>query len=267
MIKMKVTNKTIVVTGAGAGMGREIVLEILRRGGRVAAVDINQASLEQTKQLAGEKAKDVSLHVMDIRDQAAIEALPQTVIQHHGSIDGVINNAGVIQPFIPVSELDMDKVRFVMDVNFYGTLYFVKSLLPYFEQAPEAHIVNVSSMGGFLPVPGQSVYGASKAAVKLLTEGLHSELKDSHIHVSVVFPGAIKTDIMINSKVDRGPSAGDNEKMADKITTAPAAAKMIVDGMEANKYRIFVGNDSKLMDLLYRIMPKKAAAIIAEKLK
>ena len=82
-----------------------------------------------------------------------------------------------------------------------------------------------------------------------------------------MFPGAIKTDIMTNSKVDRGPSAGDNEKMADKITTAPAAAKMIVDGMEANKYRILVGNDSKLMDLLYRIMPKKAAAIIAEKLK
>ena len=264
---MKVHQKTIIVTGAGSGMGREIVLELLNRGARVAAVDINEETLRETQQIAGNKAARLSLHILDIRDETAIQKLPENVIEAHGSLDGVINNAGVIQPFVPVSEIDMEKIRFVMDVNFYGTVYMVKTLPPYFEKNTEAHIVNVSSMGGFLPVPGQSIYGASKAAVKLMTEGLHSELKDTHIRVSVVFPGAINTNIMENSQVDRGPSAGDNEEMANKITTAPAAAKIILDGMENDKYRIFVGNDSKLMDLFYRVMPKKAAAIIAEKLK
>lgn len=264
---MRVEKKTVIVTGAGSGMGRELVLELLNRGARVAAVDIREDSLEETRSLAEANASRLSLHVLDVRDEVAVQSLPENVRAFHGAIDGVINNAGVIQSFVPVAEIDMDRIRFVMDVNFYGTLYMVKALLPYFEKNQEAHIVNVSSMGGFLPVPGQSVYGASKAAVKLLTEGLHSELKDTPIRVSVVFPGAIRTNIMENSQVDRGPSVGDNEKMASKITSAPAAAKIILDGMEKDKYRIFVGNDSKVMDLFYRLMPKKAASFIAEKLK
>ncbi|HRD39265.1 MAG TPA: SDR family NAD(P)-dependent oxidoreductase, partial [Bacteroidia bacterium] len=70
-----------------------------------------------------------------------------------------------------------------------------KSFLPHLLKRPEAHIVNISSMGGFLPVPGQSIYGATKAAVKLLTEGLRSELLDTNVRVTLIFPGAIGTNI------------------------------------------------------------------------
>jgi short-subunit dehydrogenase len=76
-----------------------------------------------------------------------------------------------------VNELGYEAIERVMNVNFYGTLYMTKTFLPHLLTRPEAHVVNVSSMGGFLPVPGQVIYGASKAAVKLLTEGLHSELQ------------------------------------------------------------------------------------------
>ena len=117
-------------------------------------------------------------------------------------------------------------------------------------------------MGGFLPVPGQSIYGASKAAVKLLTEGLHSELTDTNVRVTVVFPGAIATNISQNSGLD-APSveeAGDMPKF--KMTLPADAARIIVDAMEKDAYRVCVGSDSKMMDRLCRLMPERAAGII-----
>ncbi|MFA7529726.1 MAG: SDR family oxidoreductase, partial [Bacilli bacterium] len=181
---MLVKNKVIAVTGGGNGIGREIALLLLEKGAKVAAIDINKDYLDQTAELAGEKNGNLSLHVIDITDREAVEALPEAIIAKHGAVDGVINNAGVIQPFVKVADLDYKKIEFVMNVNFYGTIYMVKSFLPYLLKRPEAHIVNVSSMGGYLPVPGQSVYGASKAAVKLLTEGLYAELKDTNVKVT-----------------------------------------------------------------------------------
>ncbi|WP_305954202.1 SDR family oxidoreductase [Paenibacillus sp. FSL H8-0259] len=123
-----------------------------------------------------------------------IGALPEQVIDQHGKVDGIINNAGIIHPFLKVNELEYDKIKLVMDINFYGTLYMVKSFLPYLLKRPVVHIANVSSMGGFLPVPGQTIYGASKAAVKLLTEGLRAELKDTNVKVTLVFPGGVSTN-------------------------------------------------------------------------
>ena len=140
-----------------------------------------------------------------------------------------------------------------------------RAFLPFLLKRPEAHIVNTSSMGGFLPVPGQTVYGASKAAVKLLTEGLHSELLATQVHVTVVFPGAIATNITVNSGVTlQVPSAAESKI---KMTSASNAAAMIIDGMEKNKYRVLVGSDAKMMDFLYRLMPERAARMIYTQMK
>lgn len=254
---MLVKEKTIIVRGAGAGMGRSLTMQLLKRGAQVAALDISEAGLEETKSLATKYGDKLSIHVLDITYEKAVYQLPEKVKEHHGSVDGIINNAGIIQPFVDVNDLEMDRIRKVMDINFYGTLYLVKALLPEFLKRPEAHIVNVSSMGGFLPVPGQSIYGGSKAAVKLMTEGLHSELKDTNGNVTIVFPGAIKTDITKNSGADREMTAED-EARAQKITTPEEAATIMIDGMEKNKYRVLVGKDAKLMDFLCRLMPKKS---------
>jgi len=196
---MKVQNKTILVTGGGSGMGRELVLNLLSKEAKVFAVDINEANLLETVVLAAEKKDSLNTFVADITDKASVEALLNKTLARYGCVDGIINNAGIIQPFIKVNELGYDAIERVMNVNFYGTLYMTKTFLPHLLTRPEAHIVNISSMGGFLPVPGQTIYGASKAAVKLLTEGLHSELTDSNVKVTIVFPGAVNTNITKNS--------------------------------------------------------------------
>jgi short-subunit dehydrogenase len=259
---MKVLGKTIVVTGGGNGMGRELTLLLLKRGARVAAVDINEATLKETAALAGDQQGRLSTHVVNITDREAVAALPAAVIQAHGAVDGVINNAGIIQQFVKINDLDFKDIERVFNVNFWGMMNMTKAFLPYLLKRPEAHIVNTSSMGGVLPVPGQTAYGASKAAVKLFTEGLHSELLGTAVHVTVVFPGAIATNITANSGIAMTIDASSAKASNIKMTTPQAAAETIVNGMEKNKYLILVGSDAKMMDFLYRLMPERAAKMI-----
>ncbi|MBS3973565.1 MAG: SDR family oxidoreductase [Actinobacteria bacterium] len=265
---MKVAGKAVVVTGGGNGIGRELAFDLLGRGASVAAVDISEAGLQETASLAAERKDKLSTHLIDITSRDAVESLPSAVIEAHGKVDGLINCAGIIQPFVKLNELEYEAIERVMNVNFWGLLYMTKTFLPYLMDRPSAHIVNISSMGGFLPVPGQTVYGASKAAVKLLTEGLHSELRETSVRVTIAFPGATATNISSNSGVDFSASAGSNQKAPKiKTTEASEAARIIIDAMERDAYRVLVGQDSKMMDWLCRLMPERAAAIIYKQMR
>ncbi len=259
---MKLKDKVVVVTGAGSGMGRELALELVRRGAKVVALDIHAATVEETARLAGSAVTALTL---DVTDRKAVAALPARVESLIGPVDVLINNAGIIQPFVPINELTLEQAEKVMNVNFYGPLAMVKAFLPSLLKRPEAHILNVSSMGAYAPVPGQSVYGASKAAVKLLTEGLRSELRETNVGVTIVFPGAVATNITTNSEIEMPAVSADASSF--KQTSAIDAAKMMVDAIEKGKPRITIGKDATMMDRLSRINPVFAANLIYKQMK
>jgi short-subunit dehydrogenase len=263
---MQTSNKVIVVTGAGSGIGRELTLQLLKKNAKVAGVDIHENALVETQTLAGVGDDRFKGFVLDISDKTKADALPNEVIRHFGSVDGIVNNAGIIQKFIHVNDLAIEDIHRVMNVNFFGTLYLTKAFLPHFLQRPEAHIVNISSMGGFIPFPGQTIYGAAKAAVKLLTEGLYAELKDTNVHVTVVHPGAIATNITENSGLGK-PKAEANAQQSKMALPAPRAAEIIIKAMEKNKYRATVGKDAMMLDILYRISPRFATNFIGKMMK
>lgn len=260
---MRVSGKVWVVTGGGSGMGRELVLQLLTAGGRVAAVDLRPDALQETAQLAA-AGQRLSVHSVDVTDRSAVEALVHDVLAAHGGVDGLINNAGIIQPFVPVKDLGYDDIGRVLEVNLMGTMHMIKAFLPVMLERPEAHIANVSSMGGFFPFPGQSVYGASKAAVKLLTEGLYAELLDTRVGVSVIMPGAVNTAITENSGVAT-PMADAASGMP--MTSAVDAARIMIEGIEKDRLYIFVGKDARLMNLAIRIAPRRAIGVIQKKMK
>ena len=174
-------------------------LQLLKKNANVVGVDIHENALAETQKIAGVGDKRFKGYVLDISDKSKADSLPEAVIKHFGAVDGIINNAGIIQKFIHFNDLTIEEIYRVMNVNFYGTLFLTKAFLPHFLLRREAHIVNISSMGGFIRFPGQTIYGAAKAAVKLLTEGLYAELKDTNVKVTVVHPGAIATNITENS--------------------------------------------------------------------
>jgi short-subunit dehydrogenase len=264
---MKVTGKVIVVTGAGNGIGRQVALACIRRGARVAAVDISQDGLDRTVELAASGDR-IATFAVDLTDREAVHALPQQVTDTLSAPDGVINVAGIIQPFVRIAELDYDAIQRVIDINLHGTIHVVKAFVPILLERPEGHLANVSSMGGFLPVPGQAIYGATKAAVRLLTEALYAELLDTSVGVSVVFPGAVSTDISANSGVEVSRAGAEDGEGASFPTTSPEdAATMILDGIEADKLHILVGRDARLMSLANRLAPRRSTHLITNRMK
>jgi len=264
---MQIRDKVFIVTGAGNGIGREVALQILENGGHVALVDIDKEGLKKTYDLAKKfKTNKISLHQVDITKLEQVESLKNEVIKIHGDVDGLMNIAGIIQPFQKLIDLDYQKIYQVMNVNFYGTLYMIKTFLPLLIIRPCAHITNISSMGSFIPVPGQTIYGATKAAVDQLTIGLRTELKNTNVNVTLISPGAVATEIAKNSKAINLTSTTHNKNPKIKSISPKKAAKLIVNATLNNKHHVKIGNDAKFMYYLSRFVPNYALKIIYKKL-
>lgn len=261
---MQLASRTFVVTGGGNGIGREVVLELLRRDARVAAVDLSADGLAETARLAG-AAERLSTHVVNVGDREAVEALPDAVVAAHGHVDGLLNVAGIIHPFQRIGELPIETLERVMQVNFWGVVHTVTAFLPLLKARPAAALLNVSSMGALAPVPGQSAYGASKAAVKLLTEGMQAELQGSTVAVTVVFPGGVGTNITGNSGVSIERSV-ESSSAASSLTTPADAGRQIVDAVAAGAPRLVIGKDARALDRLARLMPTRVGGIIAKRM-
>lgn len=262
---MDFKDRVVVVTGAGGGVGQQLVLQLLKEGAFVAAVDINLDALEKTKERVLDKSANVSIHVADITDRKRVCELSIEVNRQYGHIDILINNAGIIQPFCTLFDLEMEVIERVININFFGMLNMTRTFLPYLAAQGKGYIGNVSSMGGFLPVPGQSIYGASKAAVKIATEALRMELSETDIGVSLIIPGGIETDIKKNSGLKEVNNVEDEKKSSGiKLTSPEKAAETIIQGIKKEKAKILIGSDSALMDLLYRVMPQKAGKLISK---
>lgn len=264
---MQVANKVFVVTGGGNGIGREVVLGLVARGARVAAVDLSESGLAETARLAAAAQDRLTTHVLNITDRAAVEKLPDEVVAEHGQVDGVLNVAGIVQRFARVPELSFDEIERVLAVNFWGVVHLAKVFLPVLLTRPEASLVNVSSMGALAPVPGQSVYGASKAAVKLLTEGLYAELRGTSVAVTIVFPGGVATNILGNSGVAMTRRSAPSSGTKSKLTTPGDAARQIIEAVEKGSFRVRIGSDAHLLDRLSRLMPQRSTALIADRMK
>lgn len=266
-LDMDVKDKVFVVTGGGNGMGREVVLGLLERGARVAAVDLREDALAGTVQLAAAGQGRLTTHALDVTDRTAVLALPDAVVAAHGQVDGLLNVAGIIQKFVKIQELGFEDIERVMNVNFWGVVNTTKAFLPHLMERPASAVLNVSSMGGFLPVPGQAAYGASKAAVKLFTEALYAETRGTSLAVTVVFPGGVGTNITANSGVEI-PNMAEMEAGKERKTVSPAdAGRQIIEGLEKGAFRVRIGGDAKFMDRFARLSPRRATELIANQMK
>ncbi|MCM0619474.1 SDR family NAD(P)-dependent oxidoreductase [Nocardioides bruguierae] len=260
---MDIVGATVVVTGGADGIGRRVVEALLEGGARVAAVDRGADGLARLETDLGVGDR-LSTHVVDVTDRAAVLALPEQVADALGPADALVNVAGVVHDFTPVADLSFEAMERVMDVNYWGTVNTTKAFLPVLESRPAAALVNVASLGGLVPFPGQTAYGASKAAVRLFTEGVRAEHQGTGLHVAVVLPGGTATDITTNSGVTSGPTADAADSRAARYLTSPeAAAAKIVGAITHERPRVTIGKDAALVDLLGRVAPATAVGLVA----
>mgnify|MGYP001038426713 FL=1 len=261
---METQGKVFVVTGAGNGIGREVALALLASGAKVAGLDIKSDWLEETAGRAGAHASRFAPFVVDITHRKDVLALPKKVASALGPVDGLVNVAGIIQPFVRINDLEFDDIDHVINVNLHGPLNLIKAFLPGLLSRPEAKIVNVSSMGSYAPVPGQTLYGATKAGINLLSEGLRSELRGSTVSVCVVYPGAIGTNIAANSGLDMSGAA---EASTRKVVAPKDAGAAIVRAITKDEKRILIGQDASVMWHANHLSPDLAATLIYNGMK
>jgi NAD(P)-dependent dehydrogenase (short-subunit alcohol dehydrogenase family) len=250
---------TAVVTGAGSGIGRALAQKLAAMGSALALADINEAGLLETAASLRGKTSELTTHVVDVADEAAVRAFAEDVAARHGRVTLLINNAGVAL-LGTFEEISLDDFRWLMDVNFWGVVYGVKYFLPILKRQPRAHIVNLSSVFGIVAPVGQSAYAASKFAVRGFTEALRHELAGSSVFVSCVHPGGIHTDIARRARLGANASeALRQESIArfDRLTpnSPEMAAVRILQGVERREPRILVGGDARQIDLLQRLRP------------
>lgn len=259
-------NKVVALTGASSGIGRALALQLAKHGSHLALADVNEKGLAETVALLPASSK-VTTHSVDVANREQVYQWAEDVVKAHGGVDVVINNAGVAS-HCTVEDIGYDDFNWVFDIVFYGVLYGTKAFLPHLRQRPEGHIVNISSVNGFFPFPGNGPYNCAKHAVKALNQTLIQELHGSSIHITSVHPGGIKTNIVRNSRIIKPLETGmTKDRFAarfDKIagTTAEDAATIIINGILRNKQRLLVGKDAYVLDALTRIFPQGFSNVV-----
>src|SRR5229473_7921824 len=248
-----------VVTGAGSGIGRALAQQLAAAGSAVALADIDEAGLLETAQALEKKSALVTTHVLDVADEAGVRSFAEDVSGRHGRVTLLINNAGV-SLHGDFDEVSLDDFRWLMNINFWGTVYGASYFLPILKRERRAHIVNLSSVFGIIAPAGQAPYAASKFAVRGFTEALRHELEGSNVCVSCAHPGGIRTPIARHSRLGSATPASKREENIARFErlarTAPeAAAARILRGVERREPRILIGPDARQVDILQRLRP------------
>ena len=266
-----------VITGAASGIGAALAVNLAKRGMALALVDLNAAGLEATATQARAAGVKVSTHVLDVSDCAGAAALPAAVLEQHGRVTVLVNNAGVALGglFEQVSEEDFD---WLMSINFGATVRLTRAFLPVLAREPAAQLANVSSIFGIIAPPGQSAYAASKFAVRGFSESLRHELEmsNSPVGVTLVHPGGVRTSISENARLSKSLNEAEVKReqanWRSLLSLAPEkAAEIIATAIARRDARVLVGNDAKGAALVQRLFPvsywKHVARDLARRIK
>ncbi|WP_328856272.1 SDR family NAD(P)-dependent oxidoreductase [Williamsia herbipolensis] len=260
--------KTVVVTGAGSGIGRSLAVQLAGKGARLALSDVNLDAVSETVALCGKAGAEAAPFTVDVADRDAVYAHAEDVRSRFGGANVIINNAGVS---LSASIVDMtwDDFDWIMGIDFWGVAHGTKAFLPDLIASGDGHVVNVSSVFGLMSIPAQSAYNAAKFAVRGFTGSLRQEMISAghNVGVTCVHPGGIKTGIVRNGR-QSGEFAQDLKVKDDNFqkiafTRPETAAKKIIKGIEKNKPKVLIGPDARLFDALPRLLGGRYQDVMA----
>ncbi|MEJ7795775.1 MAG: SDR family NAD(P)-dependent oxidoreductase [Nocardioides sp.] len=261
-------DRVVVITGAGSGIGRALALNCAARGSLLALSDVDENGLAETVNLAKNAgAREVHSTPLDVADRAAFAAYAAEVAEHFGRVNVVVNNAGVALTG-DFEELTYDDMDWIVGVNFWGVVHGTREFLPHLIASGDGHLVNISSLFGLISMPSQSLYNATKYAVRGMSEALREEmLVAGHpVGVTVVHPGGIKTHIADNSRISGDASRRDTvELFNEKLARMPAerAAEIIARAVLKNQARCLVGIDAHALHHFAKLTGSRYQDVIA----
>ncbi len=224
-------SKTILITGVSSGFGRALAEEALRSGHRVVGTVRSDAAVATFE--ARDPARAFA-RILDVTDFAAIDRLIAEIETSVGPIDVVVNNAGYGHEGV-MEESPLEEMRQQFEVNVFGAVAMIKAVLPFMRQRRRGHILNITSMGGYITMPGITYYCGSKFALEGISEALGKELKPFNIAVTAVAPGSFRTDWAGRSMVRTPRKIADYDPLFDPIRQAreEKSGKQLGDPLKA----------------------------------
>ena len=269
MPALDVTGRTSVLTGAAAGMGAETAKLLAARGARLALLDRDPdglAALAASLPGAGH-----TVHVVDVTDDTAVAAAAADIAATHGAVQTLITCAGSSM-LGSIDQLTVDEMRWLMDVNLWGTVTVTKALLPALRVSPAAHITHLVSVYGLAAPAGRIPYAMSKFAVRGFSEALRHELEGSTVTVGAVYPAGVKTGIVLRGRYADAldPAVADRAARAQAAmyrTEPTDAAERIVHATITRRARTMIGREARVVDLLARVAPTRYWAAMRRPLR
>lgn len=244
------------VTGAGSGIGREIALELARKGTRVIAVDLQADTAEKTAVACTEVGPEAEGRACDVADLDAVRSLAETVHAEHGPLDVLVNNAGVGMS-ARLTDMSMDDWHWIRGINLDGVVHGCHTFGPAMLERGRGHVVNISSGLGYTMRATEPAYVTTKAAVLALSQCLRADWAASGVGVTAICPGVINTPILDGTRFLGGQAdTVDRTRKAFRRGHPPElVARDVVVAIRKDKAVVPVGWESKLGWWAHRLLP------------
>jgi short-subunit dehydrogenase len=254
----QIQGKVVVITGGSDGIGKALVELYLNKGAKVATCARNYEKLYQLQ--SAHTGKPLFIHATDVSKEIDCRGFIDAVIKEFGTIDILINNAGVSMRAL-VQDVDLDTIRRVMDINFWGTVYCTKFSLEHIVKN-KGTIVGVSSIAGYRGLPGRSGYSASKYAVNGWLEALRTELLESGTNVMWVCPGFTSSNIRNAALNSKGESQGESPMDEGAMMSSDECAIHIATAIEKRKRTLVLTFTGKRAVFMNKFFPSLADKLV-----
>lgn len=253
-------NKVVVITGGSSGIGKALAFAFGSRGSRLLLTGRSKQELDHAVQELNQKGIEAVGVQADVSKEADNKRMAEAAIQHYGTIDILINNAGISMRAL-FEEVDLNVVKQVMDINFYGVLYATKYCLPEIKKN-KGSVVGISSIAGFRGLPGRTGYSASKFALNGFLEVLRTELLKTGVHVLTACPGFTSSNIRKRSLTKDGTVQGESPRNEQKMMTAEECAEHIYKATVNRKRTLILTTQGKLAVFLNKWLPSLADKMV-----
>jgi dehydrogenase/reductase SDR family protein 7B len=253
-------DKVVVITGGSSGIGRALAEKFGREGGRILITGRNQAELNNAVADLQQKGIAIAGFQADVSREEDNKKMAEEAVRLYGTIDILINNAGISMRAL-FNEVDLEVIKKVMDINFYGVLYATKFCLPFIQQN-RGSVVGISSIAGFRGLPGRAGYSASKFALNGFLEVLRTEHLKTGVHVLTACPGFTASNIRKRSLTKTGEQQGESPRAEEKMMTAEECAEHIYRAVVKRKNFLILTTQGKLAVWLNKWWPSMADKMV-----
>lgn len=246
-------DKVVIITGASSGIGKALAMEMAARGAKVVIAARTSDKLEAIVSTLETSGTDVLAIKTDVSVEADCQNLVDNTVKHFGQIDILINNAGISMRAL-FEETDIDVIRKLMDINFWGTLYCTKYALPHILKS-KGSVVGISSVAGFKGLPGRTGYSASKFAIQGFLETLRIENMKKGLHVMIACPGFTSSNIRNTALAADGSMQGESPRDENSMMPAEEVARRIANAIEKRKKIVIMTTQGKMTVFLNKWLP------------